>query len=721
MMPKVFLLQLILSILAVFQDATCKVSTAHSKERSTIEERSTIFDSRVLNKVRTLFTQSVQTLTRSPTQTGQKKSIISTVDSEKPLHLKIDPRQFGNALLNQANENAARKSDIYMNKAIDATALGVAVLKLIFGKDAKMVMKDTKSVDTKADLRTKEARPRITSWTGITQNADRKSLNKNRKFSSKGSDGVGKLSMDILELVKSFQPSNSGEKSTQHGETKSAKENMASQDKEEFRGSESNLERLFSLLKESTTEEEKGDKKSWVLLKVPSKQPQDELGMLTDPAATESDNNDNDSKHEDTKKVQENKVKKHHKKKAKLSHTKQSNRRLLTKIQHQVKQLAHLVNKQDSQGRETSAQKHQKLPETPQQSYEGKSFTTLRRVASKTLKSEPLQEVNAVKTDTTSYENSVRNLLKALENSAHKHSIKSVSHVSKYEDEGRKMKPRHRKIDLVPLKNMEEQASSKDLVSGANTPGGAVVSLDALRQLGSLLGLSSPKRNEKRISPYTGTEDTLTLATPMPPTPTPTPTVPPAPAVAPSVQYNTNQQNSLARISEQLKMFAERGLRSHNDYRKLHHAEPLKWSEDLASAAEKLAYQAAKRGSARRSELVEKKGYGENVAKIPNIALENAGEEATRHWYNEKQNFTFSDPVVDEGTKAFTQIIWKGTETLGMGAAKDDDTGELYVVALYNPKGNEQETLRENLASDGEQHSDVYASIFKKSFPARHV
>ena len=166
-------------------------------------------------------------------------------------------------------------------------------------------------------------------------------------------------------------------------------------------------------------------------------------------------------------------------------------------------------------------------------------------------------------------------------------------------------------------------------------------------------------------------------------------------------------------------MFAERGLRGHNDYRRLHHAEPLKWSEDLASAAEKLAYQAAKKGSVKRSELVEKKGYGENVAKVPNTALENAGEEATRHWYNEKQNFTFSDPVIDDGTKAFTQIIWKGTKVLGMGAAKDDDTGELYVVALYSPKGNDQTTLRENLMSDGEQHMDVYSSIFKKSFAAR--
>ena len=172
-------------------------------------------------------------------------------------------------------------------------------------------------------------------------------------------------------------------------------------------------------------------------------------------------------------------------------------------------------------------------------------------------------------------------------------------------------------------------------------------------------------------------------------------------------------------ISE-LKKFAERGLQSHNDYRYIHHAEPLNWDEDLASSAEKLAYQGAKKGFIRRSELVEKNGYGENVVKLSNTALEKAGEEATRRWYEEKQNFTFSDPVVSEGTKSFTQLIWKETRRLGMGVAKDDDTGEFYIVALYSPKGNELATLRENLVADGEKKKDVYASIFKKSATQRH-
>jgi hypothetical protein len=427
--------------------------------------RSTIFDTRVINKVKTLFTESIKTLPKTNSETGQKKSVITTADMEKPLHVKIDPRQFGNALLNEANENAARKSEIFMDKAIDATALGVAVLKLIFGKNAKMVMKDDKTDDTNASVRTDEPRPQITSWIhDKAETAERKSLKENRKI--KGSDGVGRLSMNILKLVKSLQPLND-EKTTQNGETKSVKENseedFASQEKKEnsFSGTESNLKRLLSLMEESKTQERRGDKKSWVLLKVPSNQPKDELGMLTDPVATEEDSDDS-SQHDHAEKIHENAGKTHHKKKN--SHTKKSSKGMLTKIQDQVKHLANLVSKQTSDG-ET---KDQKQPDTSQQSYEGKSFTTSRRVASKTLKSEPFQEVNAVKTDTTSYENSVKNLLKALETSAKKHSLK---HVSRHEEEGRNIRPRHRNIELVPVKTKEEKASSKDIVGGANTAG----------------------------------------------------------------------------------------------------------------------------------------------------------------------------------------------------------------------------------------------------------
>ena len=456
-----------------FPDVLCKIAECDktsSKDHKKFSTRSTIFDSRVLEKVKSLFSDNVQTRAKITSQTGQKKSIIAAADVEQALRIKIDPRQFGNALLNQANENAARKSDIYMNKAIDATALGVAVLKLIFGKDAKMVMKDAKSDDTQASLRASEPRPKITSWRPDTsETAKRKTLKDELKGKSKGSDKIGKLSMNILNLVKDLQPSN-GERTTETDETVSPKDSLGAEnlydDKENsFKGSESNLERLLSLMEDSKAKAKTGDKKSWVLLKVPSKQPKDELGMLTDPAAAEDNSDDESSQHEHAGEKHDVAGKVLHKKKE--SHSKESSKTLITKIKYQVKHLADMVSKQKGDEKEESftESKHHKRPETTHQSYEGKSFRPSMRIRSKTLKSEPFQEVNAVKTDTKSYENSVKNLLKALETSAHKHSL---TQESRHKKKGRRG---HRKIDLVPVKTKEEHASSKDVVGGTNPAG----------------------------------------------------------------------------------------------------------------------------------------------------------------------------------------------------------------------------------------------------------
>lgn len=421
--------------------------------------------------VKTLFTRRIQTLVKTSTETGQKKSIIATTDMESSLHVKIDPHRFGNALLNQAKENAERKSDIYMNKAIDATALGVAVLKLIFGKSAKMVMKDSTNDDTHASVRTSEPRPKTMSWkSGISSSADRKSLHEDTKQNSRGSSRIHKLSTNIFKLVKSLHPK---EKATENIETKSVKDSSAEYatgKNKEKTFSVSNIQRLLSLMKVSKERKCTGNKKSWVLLKVPTKQPKDELGMLNDPATGEDGNDDDSSPHDHTGRMHVDTNEKHHKNEAKGY---QSSKRLISKIQDQVEHLADIVTKQNSVEKEPSPiDHHQRLNGTGQQSHERESLTTSRRIASKTLKSEPLQEVNAVKTDTSSYETSVRNLLKALQTSAQNHKL---HHASRHEKTGRHAKRRLRKIKLVPVKRKEEQATSKDAVSGMTNPAGKVL------------------------------------------------------------------------------------------------------------------------------------------------------------------------------------------------------------------------------------------------------
>ena len=164
-----------------------------------------------------------------------------------------------------------------------------------------------------------------------------------------------------------------------------------------------------------------------------------------------------------------------------------------------------------------------------------------------------------------------------------------------------------------------------------------------------------------------------------------------------------------------LETFAEKGLQAHNHYRQEHHSSNLRWSDELATQAEKMAYDMAMRGIVQRSEVASSMGYGENVAKITGVPFNDAGSVATDIWYSESRNYSYSYPRVTPQTDAFTQMIWKGTKEIGMGCAKDVATNDLYVVALYRPPGNDRKFLRENVINTGTMTQDVYATIFKRT------
>lgn len=122
----------------------------------------------------------------------------------------------------------------------------------------------------------------------------------------------------------------------------------------------------------------------------------------------------------------------------------------------------------------------------------------------------------------------------------------------------------------------------------------------------------------------------------------------------------------------------------------------------------------AMKGTIEKSVVASALGYGENVAKITGTMFNKAGEEATSLWYAEIANYSFSDPRLSPETDSFTQVVWKGTTKLGMGCARDLQTNDLYVVALYDPKGNDPVGLRSNVLNKGGVTEDVYASIFKR-------
>uniref|UniRef100_A0A1I7WXJ0 SCP domain-containing protein n=1 Tax=Heterorhabditis bacteriophora TaxID=37862 RepID=A0A1I7WXJ0_HETBA len=77
------------------------------------------------------------------------------------------------------------------------------------------------------------------------------------------------------------------------------------------------------------------------------------------------------------------------------------------------------------------------------------------------------------------------------------------------------------------------------------------------------------------------------------------------------------------------------------------------------------------------------------------------------HWYEEHVKYEYETPGWQSGTNYFTQVIWKGTEEVGIGRAfveaealeirgqktprrnsKPAEVGDQVIVAFYRPAGN---------------------------------
>lgn len=161
--------------------------------------------------------------------------------------------------------------------------------------------------------------------------------------------------------------------------------------------------------------------------------------------------------------------------------------------------------------------------------------------------------------------------------------------------------------------------------------------------------------------------------------------------------------------------FARRGFQEHNSFRDLHHVDHLKWSDKLAIQAQKLAYRMALKGTIQVPGI---DVFGENRAKLSavNFDCETAGEEATKIWYNQGNNYSYADPRLNSNTDSFTQVIWKGTRDVGMGCAQRKGTlsNEIFVVALYYPPGNSPRALRQNVVSPNRNVNNAYSSIFRR-------
>lgn len=176
--------------------------------------------------------------------------------------------------------------------------------------------------------------------------------------------------------------------------------------------------------------------------------------------------------------------------------------------------------------------------------------------------------------------------------------------------------------------------------------------------------------------------------------------------------------------------FAAAALRSHNKFRELHHSPPLSWSDVLAAQATQIAYDLVKNFSeeSKRSDVADKadeednESVGENVEKLLGVRYgcdSSAALTATEKWYREGQNFSYSYPLIQERTNSFTQLLWVGTDRVGMGCALRRGllNNDVFVVALYSPPGNTDGAITRNVLAPGrvKATSDVYSNIFRRN------
>ena len=138
--------------------------------------------------------------------------------------------------------------------------------------------------------------------------------------------------------------------------------------------------------------------------------------------------------------------------------------------------------------------------------------------------------------------------------------------------------------------------------------------------------------------------------------------------------------------------FGKEALETHNKFRAAHQAPALTWSSALARDAEAWAKQIARDGRLRHDDTSD----GENVFMV--FGREIDGSDAVNSWYSEVKDYDFNNPGFQPKTGHFTQVVWKGSEELGIGKAKSAD-GKMFVVGRYRPAGNNVRAFHENVFS----------------------
>lgn len=174
------------------------------------------------------------------------------------------------------------------------------------------------------------------------------------------------------------------------------------------------------------------------------------------------------------------------------------------------------------------------------------------------------------------------------------------------------------------------------------------------------------------------------------------------PPVGGFVENNTDPSEKLAALSLKAKTqpspikktensftegdFETDFLNAHNEYRKRHGVPLLKLDKKLCKISQEWA-----KNLADRNALEHRKNspHGENIycmySSDPSFMV--SGHAPVDSWYEEIKFHTFDKEPSSLKSGHFTQVVWKSSELLGVGVAKNRHN-KVYVVANYSPAGN---------------------------------
>ena len=154
--------------------------------------------------------------------------------------------------------------------------------------------------------------------------------------------------------------------------------------------------------------------------------------------------------------------------------------------------------------------------------------------------------------------------------------------------------------------------------------------------------------------------------------------------------------------------FLEKELQLMNKYRLMHAAAPLQLSLDLTNKAELWATQLANQD---KEKIDVNSKYGQNIFSTKDE--KDVATKSVQSWYNQIRFYDFHSAKESLKSSYFTQLVWVGSQEVGIGKAKSS-TGKTYIVALFNPPGNKGNFLHNVLPVTG-----LFVKI--KAVKKRHI